>query len=90
MNQDFIPTIKVTSFKESGKYYSEHTSALKPAHLEIYGFELSDRIKKNLPEVQDYSGLIGGFDHSFYYVVEVDYGPKQDFCFFHMNGIKNG
>jgi hypothetical protein len=88
LNDNFKPTIKVVSFKESGKYYSEHTSFLKPEHYDMFGFELSELIKNNDPSVRDYSGLLSAFNGSYYYVIEVDYGPKRNFCYFLMNRIK--
>lgn len=88
MDKEFVPTIKVVSFKESGKYYSEHTSFLSPYHYNIYGFQLSQLIKNNDHSVRHYSGLTSGFSGECYFLIEVDYGPKQDFCYFLFNNTR--
>lgn len=84
MNDDFNPTIKVCAFKKSGKYYAEHTSILTPEHYNhLFGFELSDLIRANDTSVHQYSPVTSKFDtKNFDYLVEVDYGPKKDFCYF--------
>lgn len=81
------PTIKVTSFKESGKYYSEHKSTLSDDHIDLAGYKLSQLIRNNDPSVFEYAGLTSGFNGEFYYIIEVDYGDLQNFCFFCLDRI---
>lgn len=83
MDKEFVPTIKVVAFKRTGKYYACGTDPLKPEHYSMFGFELTDLIKKNDPSIRDYCCVTSGFHgEGYYFVIEVDYGLKNDFCYF--------
>lgn len=83
MNEDFKPTIKVTVFKTSGKFYAEAENFLTPEHYAMHGFQLAELIENDDPSVELYSPLVGGFvSNSMIFHVEVDYGSKSNFCMF--------
>ena len=81
-----VDKIRVSVFKETGKFYANSENNLKPEHAELHGFELADLIKSNDPSVQGYSPMAHGFGRSdIYYVIDVDY-VGQNFCTFLMGG----
>lgn len=78
-------TITVQTYKPRGKWYAGSTSRLKPEHIEMFGFQLEELIRKNDQSVQEYSGVVNGFDEQFLHTIEVDYGDDGDgknFCHF--------
>ena len=75
-----MATIKVITFKTSGKYYSSQVSNLKTEHL---GYELMDKIKNNDQTVHSYSPVLGGFSKYFLHSIDVEYGTGEEgFCTF--------
>lgn len=75
--------IRAVAFKESGKYYSETTGNLTEAHSAIYGFELLAKIKADEPDVRSLCPISGGWNYArqhYHILIEVDYGPRQNFC----------
>lgn len=75
--------IRITAYKDSGKWYSTHESVLKEEHSNLAGYELLDLIKNNDESVREYSCIQNGFPSYFFYVVDVMYMDKANqtnFC----------
>ena len=75
--------IRITSYRDSGKWYTTHESVLKDEHNNIAGYELLELIKGNDDSVKEYSGLTSGFPDYFFYTVNVIYSNEanqSNFC----------
>ena len=79
------PMIEVTAYKKSGKFYTSLKQQLKPEHAELSFYKFLDMCRDNDQQVQDYSGIRGGFIN-FYFVVRVDNPTEQMiFCNFSLD-----
>lgn len=76
--------IRITTYKDSGKWYSTNESILKREHNKLAGYEFVwFNAKLNDQSVQEYSGIIGGFPSCFHYEVRVIYldeANQTNFC----------
>jgi hypothetical protein len=72
--------ITVNAYKTTGKWYSGDTTELTDTHTKLYGFQISELIGDNHPDVRAYSPLAGGFISGYFYVVRIEY--PSDFCNF--------
>ena len=64
--------IEVTSFKSTGKFYTNHKSNIKLEHENLASWELIDLIKSDDDSVQSYSGLSIRYSQEpdFYFLVD--------------------
>lgn len=74
--------IKVVTYKDSGKYYSDLIEEVTPEHSKLAGFQFAEFFIKNNPQVWKYSPVTSGFgSNEFYHTIDVIYPENVNkFC----------
>lgn len=71
--------IRITSYKVSGKYYTEHESILKPEHDDLPNYKLMEVLDSLRQDVRGYFG-VQGIEAFFHTVTVVESDNPQKFC----------